>query len=127
GRYHPVTLSFVSRLAEVLIQQGRYPEAEQLARISVETYRIIGFAEDSQTFVHALSQLSTTLYLQSRWREAAAVQIAIDKAITGWDQDRGDLFRLTPARVYTLYNTGNLTSGVDRARAMISFEKRRVG
>lgn len=127
GRYHPVTLSFVSRLAEVLIQQGRYPEAEQLARISVDTYRTIGFAEDSQTFVHALGQLASTSYLQSRWREAAEVQAAIDKATTGWDQDRSDLFQLTPARVYTLYNTGNLVSGVDRARAMIAFEKRRVG
>ena len=127
GRYHPVTLSFVSRLAEVLIQQGRYREAEQLAQIAVDTYRTIGFAEDSQTFVHALGQLASTLYLQSRWREAAEAQAAIDKATTGWDQDRGDLFRLTPARIYTLYNTGNLASGVDRARAMIAFEKRRVG
>jgi CHAT domain-containing protein len=127
GRYHPVTLSFVSRLAEVLIQQGRYPEAEQLARIAVETYRTIGFPEDTQTFVHALGQLASTLYLQSRWREAAEVQAAIDKATAGWDQDRGDFFRLTPARVYTLYNSGNLVSGVDRARAMMAFEKRRVG
>ncbi len=127
GRYHPVTLSFVSRLSEVLIQQGRYPEAEQLARIAVDTYRTIGFAEESQTFVHTLGQLASTLYLQSRWREAAVVQVAIDKAITGWDRERSDLFRLTPAAVYTLYNTGNLVSGVERARAMAAVEKQRVG
>ncbi|MSP76174.1 MAG: CHAT domain-containing protein [Rhodospirillaceae bacterium] len=127
GKYHPVTLAFVARLAEILIQQGRYPEAEQLARISVDTYRAIGFAEESQNFVHALGQLASTLYLQSRWSEAAEVQAAIDKAAAGWDQDRADFFRLTPARVYTLYNTGNLVAGVDRARAMMAFEKRRVG
>jgi len=54
GRYHPITLTMVSRLAGVLIQQGRYREAEQLARISVDTYRAIGFAPDAQNFVHAL-------------------------------------------------------------------------
>lgn len=127
GKFHPVTLTFVSRLAAVLIQQGRYREAEQLARISVDTYRTIGFAQDAQNFVHALGQLASTLYLQSRWREAAEVQDAIDKATAGWDQERADFFRLTPARAYTLYNTGNLVGGIDSARAMMAFEKRRVG
>ncbi|TAJ35614.1 MAG: CHAT domain-containing protein [Reyranella sp.] len=127
GRYHPVTLTFVSRLAEVLIQQGRYPEAERLARIAVETLRTIGFAEDSFTFVAPLNQLASTLYFQGRWSEAAEVQAAIDKATAGWESDRRDFVRLTPARIYTLYNTGQLVAGVDRAREMIALQRRRVG
>jgi CHAT domain-containing protein/tetratricopeptide (TPR) repeat protein len=127
GRYHPVTLTFVSRLAEVLIQQGRYPEAERLARIAVETLRTIGFAEDSWTFVAPLNQLATTLYLQGRWSEAAEIQAALDKATAGWEPDGRDFVRLTPARIYTLYNTGQLVAGVDQARKMIAYRKRRFG
>jgi tetratricopeptide (TPR) repeat protein len=127
GRYHPVTLTFVSRLAEVLIQQGRYPEAERLARIAVETLRTIGFAEDSWTFVAPLNQLATTLYLQGRWSEAAEIQAALDKAMAGWEPDGRDFVRLTPARIYTLYNTGQLVAGVEQAREMIAYRKRRFG
>ena len=127
GRYHPVTMTFVSRLAEVLIQQGRYPEAERLARIAVDTLRAIGFAEDSQTFVAPLNQLATTLYLQGRWSEAAESQAALDKAMAGWEPDARDFVRLTPARIYTLYNTGQLVAGVEQAREMIAYRKRRFG
>lgn len=127
GRYHPVTMTFISRLAEVLIQQGRYPEAERLARIAVETLRTIGFAEDSQTFVAPLNQLASTLYIQGRWSEAAEVQAAIDKATAGWESDGRDFVRLTPARIYTLYNTGHIAAGVEQAREMIAYRKRRFG
>lgn len=127
GKYHPSTVQIVRRLAEVLMEQGRYPEAERLAQIAVEIYGSIGFAQDTQPYVAALNTLATTMYLQAHWADAAEVYATIDKATKGWERERSDVFRLTPARVYTLYNTGNLATGVDRAKAMVAFEKHRVG
>src|SRR5262249_13574463 len=47
GKYHPSTVTAIIGLARNLIEQGRYEEAEKLARIAVNTDREIGVAEDS--------------------------------------------------------------------------------
>ena len=44
GKYHPMTPRFIMGLADVLVEQGRYAEAEKLARVSLEINRTIGIA-----------------------------------------------------------------------------------
>ena len=47
GKYNAATMRFIAGLADILVEQGRYAEAEQLARVSLEISRTVGVAEDS--------------------------------------------------------------------------------
>jgi tetratricopeptide (TPR) repeat protein len=47
GKYHPATASFVVGLAAVLVEQGRYPEAEQLTREALGIQRALGVGDDT--------------------------------------------------------------------------------
>ena len=42
GKYNPATPRFVMGLAGILVEQGRYDEAEQLARVALEINRTVG-------------------------------------------------------------------------------------
>ena len=44
GKYSAVTPRFIAGLADILVEQGRYAEAEQLARVSLEISRTVGVA-----------------------------------------------------------------------------------
>ena len=69
GKYNPVTPRFIAGLADILVEQGRYVEAEQLARVSLEISRTVGVAEDSLSSVQLLSQLGGILNLQRKGTE----------------------------------------------------------
>ena len=66
----------------VISEQGRYAEAESLARALVDIYRQIGASEDSFHFALARRQLAGTLVSQSRWREALAEFAAIQQSFS---------------------------------------------
>ncbi len=127
GRYHPATVGIIGQLANILVQQGRYPEAEKLARTAVETFRSIGFAESAQSFVFALNTLANALSLQGRWADAAEAYAAIDKATATWPDTRRNFLTLTPMSVTALYRTGRLQAGIERANALVAYQKQRVG
>ena len=55
GKYNPRTTRFVMGLADILVEQGRYPEAEKLARTALEINRTIGVAEDAPASAQILS------------------------------------------------------------------------
>ncbi len=127
GKYHPAALNIVSQLANILLQQGRYSEAEKLARTTVETLRFIGFTENAQSFVFSLNTLANALSLQERWPDAAEAFAAIDKATATWPDSRRDFLALTPTSVTALYRTGHLQAGIERATALVAYQKKRVG
>ena len=99
GKYNPNTPRFISGLADILVEQGRYAEAEQLVRVALEIIRTVGIAEDSQSNVQTLSQLGGILNLQRKGRDAIAVFAQIDKAIAGWEPARRQVFELSGGRV----------------------------
>jgi CHAT domain-containing protein len=127
GKYRATTAAFVRRLAQVLLAQGRTAEAERLARIAVDIFRTIGFAEDSQVFAVALNTLASTLHLQARWGEAAQTYGELEKATAGWERERREFHILTPARIDTLYRSGAIAAGLDAARRLVGREVLRVG
>jgi hypothetical protein len=48
-------------LAAVLIEEGRYEEAEKLTRTSLDIQRIIGIGDNAQDSVQILSQLGVAI------------------------------------------------------------------
>ena len=127
GKYNPVTPGFIIGLATVLIEQGRYAEAEQLIRAALDVQRTIGAGDDTQTSAQILSQLGGILNLQRKWPEAAAVYAELDKAIAKWEPQRRQVLELNGARIYSLYASGQIQAGLAAAQALLTREIGRVG
>jgi CHAT domain-containing protein len=127
GKYHPSAPRFIMGLADVLVEQGRYAEAEKLARVSLEINRTIGIAEDAQINAQLLSNLAGMLNLQGKSAEALAVFRELDKAIGKWEPSRRQVFEIDGARIYSLYAGGQIDAGLAAAQALLKREIGRVG
>jgi CHAT domain-containing protein len=119
GKYNSVTDRFVMGLADILVEQGRYAESEQLQRVCLEIHQILGIPNDSQTTVTVLSRLGEILTLRSEWSDATAVYDRMDKATANWDPQRRKTFELDPSRILSLYNSGQLGSGIATAEGLV--------
>jgi CHAT domain-containing protein/tetratricopeptide (TPR) repeat protein len=119
GKYTPVTARYVMALADILVGEGRYAEAEQLARASIDIDRTVGVPDDSQSAVQMLSQLGRMLNLQGKGREAIAVYAQIDKAIANWEPTRRQVFELSDSRIASLYASGQVDAGITAAEQLV--------
>jgi CHAT domain-containing protein len=127
GKYHPWTAQYVTRLSNVLTDQGRYQEAERLARVSIEINRVVGVSDDSLSTVQFLANLANILNYQQRGKEAAEVYAEIDMAIAKWEPHRRLAFELNGSRIYSLYATGQVEAGIAAAQALVKREIARFG
>ena len=127
GKYNAATPRFIAGLADILVEQGRYAEAEQLARVCLEISRTVGVAEDSLSNVQQLSQLGSILNLQRKGREAIAVFAQIDKAIANWEPARRQTFELSGGRITSLYASGQIEAGIAAAEQLVKKQISRVG
>ena len=127
GKYNPGTPRFVLSLADILVEQGRYAEAEKLARVALEINRAIGVSDDSYATVQTQSNLAGILNLQRKNSEASAIYAEIDKAISGWEPQRRQVFDLNRSRIYSLYASGQVENGLAAAQALLKREIARVG
>ncbi len=127
GKYNPTTPRFILGLANILVEQGRYAEAEQLIRVSLEINRTVGVADDSVATVQLLSQLGGVLNLQRKGKDAISVFAQIDKAIQTWDPARRQAFELNGARITSLYVSGQVEAGIAAAQQLVKKQIARVG
>ncbi|OKO75257.1 CHAT domain-containing protein [Bradyrhizobium sp. AS23.2] len=127
GKYNPVTPRFVMGLAGILVDQGRYDEAEQLGRVALEINKTVGVPDDSQSTVQMLSALAGILNLQRKNAEANEMFTKIDKAIANWEPQRRQVIELNPARILALYNSGQLDAGIAAAEQLVKKQIGRVG
>jgi tetratricopeptide (TPR) repeat protein len=127
GKYHPTTPHYITGLASILVEQGRYEEAEKLTRVAIEISRRVGVADDSQSIANMLSHLAGVLSLQRKSREAAAVYAELDRAIANWEPLRRQTLELNGSYIYSLYASGRLDAGIALAQALVKREVSRVG
>jgi CHAT domain-containing protein len=127
GKYNPSTTVYIAGLANILVEQGRYSEAEKLIRVSLEINRTVGVAEDSELIVRELSGLATVLNLQQKRKEAIATYAEIDKAMASWDLQRRQAFDLNASRINSLYAAGQFDRGIIAAQKLLKLESARVG
>jgi len=127
GKYDLSTTRTIPYLSTILIEQGRYEEAEKLTRTTIEIYLALGASKNSLAYASNLSELGTILGLEKHWSAAAKVYADLEGEIVGWEPTRRADLLLTPARVYCLYKMGNLQMGIAEASAMVTRLKVRNG
>ncbi len=127
GKYAPQTPKFIIGLAGILVEQGRYQEAEKLARSAVDVQRTIGIADDAPEFASILSQLGNILVLQRKTKQAAAIYAQLDKAIAQWTPEQREAFELNGSRIAALYATGQIDAGIAAAEALVKRQTARTG
>ena len=127
GKYNPVTPRFVMGLAGILVDQGRYDEAEKLGRVAIEINKTVGVPDDSQATVSWLSQLAGILNLERKNDEANEIFARIDRATANWEPQRRQVFELNPARILSLYNSNQLDAGIAAAEQLVKKQIGRVG
>jgi CHAT domain-containing protein len=127
GKYNPVTPYYVASLANILVEQGRYAEAEKLMRVTIDINRVIGIAADSQSSVRELSGLATILNLQHKGKEATEIYAEVDKAMANWDPQLRQSFDLDGSRINSLYAAGQIDRGIAAAQALVKRDVAQVG
>ena len=127
GKYNPLTTKYIVGLANILVDEGRYAEAETLMRTAIDINRTVGVAEDSQTIVRELSNLALVLNLQHKRQDAIAVYAQIDKATANWDPRRREALDLNGSRINSYYAAGQVDRGIASAEKLLQREIARVG
>jgi CHAT domain-containing protein len=127
GEYNPVTTQFVKGLANILVEEGRYQEAEKLTRTALEINRTLNIGDDSQNSAHTLAQLGAILTFQRKLPEAAAVYAELDKAIAKWEPQRREVLELNGSRINAMLASGQTQAGLAAAQALLKREIARVG
>jgi CHAT domain-containing protein len=119
GKYSPSTTPVIVELAGILVEQGRYPEAEKLVRSALDVQRTIGIADDAPETAGILSHLGNILVLQGKTKEAAAAYAELDKAIAQWPAQQREAFEINGSRVIALYEAGQISQGIAAAEEFV--------
>jgi CHAT domain-containing protein/tetratricopeptide (TPR) repeat protein len=127
GKYNLRTAEIIGTLAGLLVEQGRFAEAEQLTRRQLEILQAMGVPADVQSTAAVLDQLASVLNLQSRWEDAGKVYAELDAATKNWEPARREALILNASHIATLYNTGTLAAGVAAAERLAARQKARYG
>jgi CHAT domain-containing protein len=127
GKYNPVTINFIRGFVSILIEEGRYDDAERLARVALDINRTIGVADDAVSSVQLLSQLGSTLIIQRKYAEASAVYVDLDKAVAHWDPRQREIFEINESRITSLYNSGQVAAGIAAAERLVKRSVEHVG
>jgi len=127
GKYAPPTPQFIVGLGAILVEQGRYRDAEKLARTALDVERTIGMAEDSPQSVHILSELGNILVAERKAKDAAVVYAELDAAVAHWTPAQRETFELNGSRIAALYATGQIDAGIAAAEELVKRQAARTG
>jgi CHAT domain-containing protein len=127
GKYTPTTPNYIVGLAGILVEQGRYKEAEQLGRSALEVQRTIGIADEAPLSASILSSLGNILVLQRKMKEASEIYVQLDKAMAQWPPQQREVFELNGSRIAALYASGQVEAGVTAASALVKQQTSRTG
>jgi CHAT domain-containing protein len=127
GKYNPATTPFITGLANILVEEGRYEEAEKLARTALDVNRTLNIGDDAQSNAQILSQLGAILTFQRKLAEAASVYTELDKAIAKWEPRRREVLELNGSRINAMFASGQTQAGLAAAQSLLKREIARVG
>ncbi|HZT27497.1 MAG TPA: CHAT domain-containing tetratricopeptide repeat protein [Pseudolabrys sp.] len=127
GKYNTATPRFLGSLANILVEEGRYSEAERLARTAIQINDTLGVAADAQSTLTYESRLAAILSLEHKRAEAMAMYEKIASAMASWDAARREPFDLDGSRISALYAAGQVEKGVAAAERLLKRNLARYG
>ena len=127
GKYSPTTPNYIIGLAGILVEQGRYQEAERLGRSALDVQRTIGIADEAPQSAAILSSLGNVLVLERKMKEAAEIYAQLDKAMAQWPPQQREVFELNGSRIAALYASGQVEAGITAATALLKQQTSRTG
>jgi len=127
GKYSPPAPKYIVGLAGILVEQGRYHDAEKLARSALDVQQTIGIPDDSPEHANILSQFGNILVAERNAKGAAVVYAQLDKAIAQWTPQQREAFELNGSRIAALYATGQIDAGIKAAEALVKRQIARTG
>jgi CHAT domain-containing protein len=129
GKYFAPTAQAVSALSTVLIEQGRYAEAEKLARTAIEILRDMGLGENALQLTNGKRALANVLILQRRWQDAMELYEEVSASTqNNRDSPRsGGNSRASSGRVLALARTGHTARAVEVSSRVLASTSTRLG
>lgn len=129
GKYFGPTAQAVAALSTVLVEQGRYAEAEKLARTAIEILREMGLDDATAQVINGKRSLAGILLLQRRWQESAALY---DEVFASTQSNRdaargGGGNKMSSGRALALARTGQGQSAVEAANRVLTSTSTRLG
>ena len=127
GKYNLNTARILAAFSTILVEEGRYAEAEAFKRDVLDIYQTLGTERDSQVYAFCLSELADLLSLQNNWTGAREIYAALDETIAGWDQARKEQILFGISRIFTSYNVGRLDEGIAAATRLVELKTKAFG
>lgn len=127
GKYNLATARFIGFLSEVLIEEGRFTEAEKLIRTRIEIERAFQVEQSAQIYAESLDQLAVVLMLQDRLPEAAGVFAELEQVTIDWQPARRESLVVSPDHVLMLYSEGKFERGIAAAERLVQRQSAIMG
>jgi CHAT domain-containing protein len=127
GRDSSYTAGVLVTFVEILAEQGRFDEAETVARVTVSIYERIGASRDSLGAAHARRGLAEVLLAQGRWSEALAEFDAIERNLAGDPQTFRQFFAGQVGWILALVRSGQAATALERATAAVADKAKLLG
>jgi CHAT domain-containing protein len=127
GRYSPHTAWMLRSLVWVLLEQGRYREAETLARAVIEIFERTETAPDSLRFAAARADLARALELQGRDEDSLGVYEAIRAGLRRDPESLEQFFGGNVPYAELLVKMGRIDQGLEILGVALERSERLVG
>jgi CHAT domain-containing protein len=128
GRYAPSPAGTLSQLAGLLNEQGRYEDAEAIARAGIDIHRTLGSAPQASSYTGVRRALGASLVLRSRWQEGLTefetLRVDLQRDGDGLTRSRAPQ---TPYRAVALIKTGRAAAAVPILEEALKAQQERLG
>jgi CHAT domain-containing protein len=113
GRYASETADVLSLLTVILVEQGRFSEAEKLARATIDIYENTGHGVNSTRLAQARLQLAQIETTVGNYDAALALYDRVDRDLTQYNPDfRATMLGTNISYAIALQQTGRIDSAL---------------
>lgn len=127
GKYSPTTARSIIVLQNVIFSQGRFIEAEALARSAEEILETAGLSPQSVNLLSARISVAKNQAALGQWQKAGAIIDRVEKDIAGDPQVYKRTLGKTPEAILIRYRNGQTEQGLDAARMLVDERVERYG
>ncbi len=127
GRHSAFTAAMLRSLDRVILEQGRFAEAEALARAAVEMSEGTGATPDVWYLSNSRDELGAALVAQGRWREALEQYEVLQASMAGNQESYTRYLAGNPNWALALLRTGQPAAAREQLEVGLAKNRRLLG